>query len=222
MVVDSIDELESEAVVSRRGQAIALILAVLIGIALGLAGWMLPSYGGSLVVPTAIVFGMGAALSLGGGVLASFRPRRFGDLWLFTFAVAVFTLLASFWTFAFALPASLEWDSTATHQAQLTLAHLAQKAKDGVVVVPCVVVGDGSVGTLQAPYQECAIYTPEGHFLNYTSPATPDQGLAYTDRGAATFLVSCSRQLVGKWWMFAPSDGGLGGCPFGYQYHGGP
>lgn len=89
MVLDSIDELVSEAVVSRRGQAIALVLAVLISIALGLAGWMLPSYGGSLVVPTAIVFGMGAALALEGGILASFRPRRFGDLWLFTFAVAV-------------------------------------------------------------------------------------------------------------------------------------
>lgn len=180
-------------------------------------------YGGSLIVPTGIVFGIGAAFALLGGSLAWVHPQRFGDLWLFSFAVAAFTILASVWTFSFSLPASLEWDSGATNQARSALAQLGQRAKHGIAPVqPCVVVTDGRVGFLHAPYRECAAYTPEGHFVIYMSLEAHYQGLAYTDRGAATFYEDCSRQLVGDWWMFAPSEGGTGGCPFGYRYHGGP
>jgi hypothetical protein len=224
MTVDSVDKVASNeaAAIGWTLKRLALVLAILIGFGLGMAGWILPSYGGSLVVPTAIVFGIGAAVALVGAILAVIRPGPVRGSLAFSLAVAVFTLLASFWTFVFALPASLEWDSGATHAAQLTLTHVALKAKNGVAPLqPCDVVTHGSVGSLRAPYRECAIYTPEGHFVTYASMSTSHQGLAYTDRGAATFEDQCSRHLVGKWWMFTPDEGGTGSCPLGYDFHGG-
>jgi hypothetical protein len=65
------------------------------------------------------------------------------------------------------------------------------------------------------------VYTPEGHFVIYSPIGTRAQGLGYTDRGAETFLDECYRNLVGQWWMFV-GDAASGGCPIGYQFHGGP
>jgi hypothetical protein len=198
----------------------ATAVAVLIGLILGFLGWTLPTYGGSLVVPTLIVFGVGALVVLGSLALAFFWRRR-SSLWLFSAIAAVFTVFASIWTPVLSLPASLAWDPGATQHAQLIIAGLRQGAVHGVAPLrPCAIVNHGSIGTLHAPYRQCAIYTNQGHFVTFTPADNRTRGLSYTDVGAATFLDACSRHLVGRWRMFV-GDNSSGNCPVGYQFHGG-
>jgi hypothetical protein len=191
-------------------------------VALGFLGWLLPTPGGSLLVPTSIVFGIGVVISLLAWALGSLGVKR--RLFMsFSVVVAAFTVLACVWTFQFSLPAHLEWDSGATNQAQQTLVHLSHlpRGPDGARSEPCTLVSTGSVGALSAPYTECAVYTFAGHFVTYDSVQSPGHGLGYTDAGAATFPDECSRHLVDQWWMYAPDGGGLGACPIGYRFHGG-
>jgi hypothetical protein len=86
---------------------------------LGFLGWELPTYGGSLLVPTVIVFAVGLTPALASLGLGSFR-RGLQPLRIFSVIVAVFTVAASIWTFGFSLPTSIAWDPGATQQAQLT------------------------------------------------------------------------------------------------------
>jgi hypothetical protein len=174
------------------------------------------------VIPTLIVFGVGAVIAAGCWVLACFRPQS-RSLWAFAIVVGTFAVAASSWTFEFSIPASLAWDSSATAKAQLTLSQLSHAPRGplGAPTTPCTDVAFGDVGPLQAPYRECAVSTNEGHFVTYDSLTTPGRGLGYTDAGAATFPDECSRHLVGEWWMFVEDRSGLGNCPIGYQFHGG-
>jgi hypothetical protein len=166
--------------------------------------------------------GIGAAISIVAWVFACFGLRR-RSLSTFAVLVVTFTLVASVWTYEFALPASLAWDSGATRQAQETLLQLSHdpKGQDGVPSAPCTDVSSGSVGALIAPYRECAAYTNEGHFVTYDSVKDPGRGLGYTDVGAATFPDECSRHLVGEWWMYVEDGSGMGTCPIGYHFQGG-
>jgi hypothetical protein len=222
-MVDTLEELpESEARSargSRRSDLVALAFVLVIGGVLGYLGWILPSYGGSLVLPTLSVFATGAIIAVGFWVLASFLPQR-RSLWLVSVGIGVLTAVASVWTFWFSLPASLTWHSDATQQAQRVLTGLRGEAIHGVVAhEPCADVAHGSIGSLRSPYRRCAVYTNQGHFVEYTPATSTSRGIEYTDRGAATFPDACSRHLVGKWWMFVVP--GTGGCPFGYQFQGG-
>jgi hypothetical protein len=192
--------------------AIFVVLAVL----LGYLGWVLPSAGGSLAFPTLIVFGIGCAVGFVYLIITGSRATAV--------AFAAITVAASVWTFAYSLPASVAWDSTATSQAQAALLRLTSSPRSqyGIPLHPCSTKYAGSVGPINAPYRECAVSTPEGHFVIFTFAGQNGRGLAYTDRGAATFLDECSRHLTGKWWMFTKSTSGTGDCPIGYQFHGGP
>lgn len=219
---------ENEAVSSRRPEVLASVAVIVVALVLGYLGWILPSPGGSLVVPTLIVLGVGAGVALVGWVAASFRPLQRWR-WIFAVGVGVAAVLASIWTFAFSLPASLAWDAGATAQAQAALASLqvSAQAHGGVAPLqPCTLHGSGSIGPLDAPYLECAVWTPEGHFVTFrTSGSGPDRGIAFTNAGARTFPDACTRHLVGEWWMFteaADTDGDPGSCPIGYHYQGGP
>jgi hypothetical protein len=214
-----VDALEDTDVRPKKKWRAATAGSALIGLILGFLGWTLPTYGGSLVVPTVVVFGVGTVVVLVS--LASAFWRKPSSLWLFSTIVAIFTLLASFWTLAFSLPASVAWDHGATQHAQLVISQLRQRAVHGVTPLqPCVNVNQGAIGTLRAPYRQCAIYTNQGHFVTFTPADNRTQGLSYTDVGAATFLDACSRHLVGRWWMFVGDNSG-GNCPVGYQFHGG-
>lgn len=195
--------------------AFAPAIVTLVAIGLGYLGWVLPSPGGSLVAPTLVVFGIGCVAGIVCWIIIG--------SWATTIAVFGITVVASVWTFSFSLPASVAWDSNATSQAQSALQHLASSPRNRyeVPLRPCSTIVTGSVGPIAAPYQECAVSTPEGHFVIFTSAELPDRGLGYTDIGAATFPDECSRHLTGEWWMFTRDSSGTGGCPIGYQFHGG-
>jgi hypothetical protein len=205
----------------------AVAAAVVIGIGLGALGTALVTPGQSLVVPTAIVAAVGGGIVLVSWLVASFRSGRQAG-WILSVGAALVTVLACLWTFEFALPVALEW-SAATAQAQEAfsrLQHSPQNVHGTVPPQPCIVHASGSVGPLPAPYEECAVWTPEGHAVTFvaTSPSVSG-GLVYTDRPSAFLADQCERHLVGKWWMFAPSsdsNGDPGSCSFGYRFHGGP
>jgi hypothetical protein len=221
--VAELDEAESPAS-SHRGTTVAIILVVVVGIFLGYMGWVLPSPGGSLITPTLIVFGTGAAIAIGSWLLASLRPQR-RELWAFAIGIIVLTLTASVWTFQFSLPAHMAWDSTATPRAKAFLFGLNHGNLNMTVPSqPCTTVTTGSIGPLNAPYRQCPISTAEGHVVTFLKLGESGKGISFTDRGPDTFLDICYRHLVGQWYMF--TNGGLTNpsapCPFGYQFHGGP
>jgi hypothetical protein len=194
--------------------------ALVVGVLLGYLGWTLPTVGASLFTPTLVVFLVGAGVAGAAWVVACFRPQR-RAFWVFSVGVGVLTLVASAWTLEFALPASLAWQPSAAHRAQALLAQL--KGEPGYAhgvapAEPCTEVTTGSIGPLRAPYSECPVWTPEGHFVQFS---TPRGGLTYTNVGAFTFEDQCYRHLVGWWWMDAPETNGIGGCPFGYRFRGG-
>jgi len=195
--------------------ALTTAIVTSVAIVLGYLGWVLPSPGGSLVVPTLIVFGIGCAA----GIACWIIPGS----WATAVAVLGVTVLASVWTFSFSLPASMAWDSNATSQAQTALQQLASAPRNqyGVPLRPCSTMVTGSIGPIGAPYRQCPVSTPEGHFVIFTTAGLTGRGLGYTDVGAATFPDECSRHLTGEWWMFTQDSSGAGGCPIGYQFHGG-
>jgi hypothetical protein len=195
--------------------ALTAAIVMLVAIVLGYLGWVLPSPGGSLVVPTLIVFGIGCAAGIACWIIAG--------SWVTAVAVVGVTVLASVWTFSFSLPASVAWDSNATSQAQTALQQLASSPRNqyGVPLRPCSTRTTGSVGPIGAPYRQCSVSTPEGHFVIFTAGGLTGRGLGYTDVGAATFPDQCSRHLTGEWWMFTRDSSGTSGCPIGYQFHGG-
>jgi len=195
--------------------ALSTAITTLAAIVLGYLGWVLPGPGGSLAVPTLIVAGIGCATGIACWMITGSRAT----------AVAILgvTVLASVWTFAFSLPASLLWSPDATAQATTALQQITSSPRNqfGVPLQPCSTMTTGSVGPIDAPYRHCAVSTPEGHFVIFTSAGLTGRGLGYTDIGAATFPNECSRHLTGNWWMFTADSSGTGGCPIGYQFHGG-
>jgi len=204
-----------------RRRAAAVAAAVVIGVVLGYVGWVLPEPGGSVVVPTAVVVGIGVAVTvIGAAVAYVVRPR--GGL-TFVAVMAMLTGLAVVWTWALALPVQMAWDGGVTAQARAALQRVEDGPKvRGVPLVPCVDVTTGRVGPLAAPYRECAVATSEGHFVTFTvAGSDPVRGIGYTDIGAATFEDECYRHLAGRWWMFVGDASGIGNCPVGYRFHGG-
>ncbi len=197
---------------------VTIATLVLAAAVLGYLGWVLPRPGASLVVPTLVVAGVGWALAVPG--LAHWRISGRGTVAL---AVLATTLVASIWTFEFSLPAAVALNTDATAQAQTALAQLnsSPRSKDGIPLHPCSTKVVGSVGPLRAPYRQCAVSTPEGHFVLFTSGTRTSRSIGFTDIGAATFPDACSRHLIGPWWMFTAPTVGEGECPIGYSFQGG-
>ena len=186
-------------------------ILVMAAFGLGYLGWVLPSPGGSLALPTLIVFGIGFVVGIVCWIVTGSRATAV--------IVAAVTLAASLWTFDFSLPASVSWDPSATSQAQSALARLAASPRGqyGVPLHPCTTKLAGSVGPINAPYRECAVSTPEGQSVLFTVAGKTVRGLGYTDRAATSFPDECTRHLAGEWWMFTSTTGG---CPIGYQFQG--
>ena len=180
---------------------------------LGYLGWVLPEVGGSLAIPTLIVFGIGCAIAFGWWI--GFRD------WPVVASVVAITIGASTWAFAFSIPASVTWGSRATVQAQSALSRIGS-SPDHAYTAKCLAFETGGVGPIGAPYRQCTGANPLGaDYVIFTAAHQTTRGLAYTDGGAAMFGNECSRHLVGKWWMFTSETDGTGDCPIGYKFHGG-
>jgi hypothetical protein len=202
---------------------IEVFAIVLVALGLGYLGWVLPSVGGSLLSPALSVFGVGFASAVAGGLFLwrMEAARRLPKVFLI--GTGVVAVLAAIWTFQLSLPLAV-WTSNASEQAEAALSQLEHSPLDHQGVVPpssCVEQTAGGVGPLSAPYRECAIWTPQGHFVTFTGKHS--EGLGFTNAGAATFPGKCVHHLVGQWWMFTGgSDPGWAtGCPIGYQFEGG-
>ena len=202
----------------RSGWPVTAVTVAIVGAVLGYLGWVLPRPGDSLVVPTLVVLGIGCALAVPGIVYWLVSGRG-----AIAIAILATTVVAAIWTFEFSLPAAVALDTSATAQAQAALVQLnsSPRSKYGVPLHPCSMKVVGSVGPLGAPYRQCAVSTPEGHFVLYTSGTQTSRGLGYTDIGASTFPDACSRHLIGRWWMFTGPKNGEGACPIGYSFQGG-
>jgi hypothetical protein len=183
---------------------------------LGVLGWILPTAGGSLAIPTLIVLAIGCAIGLTFWFVSGSWPPLV--------CLAAITAVASVWTFAFSLPTAVALDSSATSQAQAALVQLASspRSRYGIPLHPCITEGVGSVGPINSPYTRCAVSMPGGHSVTFTEVGH-DGGISYTDIGAADFPDECTRHLAGEWWMFvAEAKDTPGGCPIGYHFQGGP
>lgn len=205
------------------GLPIEITTIFIVALLLGCLGWFLPSVGGSLLKPTLIVMGVGVILfTIGASASAKLGHTSQGFKILLP-GIAAVTILAGIWTFQFSLAARI-WTSNATTQVQSIFTQLEHSPNNhnGLVLdTPCAEHDVGNVGPLSAPYRECATWTPQGHFVTFTTKHSI--GLGYTDSGAATFPDQCVHHLEGSWWMFAESDdaGDPGQCPFGYRFQGG-
>jgi hypothetical protein len=116
-------------------------------------------------------------------------------------------------------------NSTATRTAQAILYKLNHGDLNMTVPnTPCSLVTSGDIGSLKAPYNECPVSTAEGHFVTFATKADPNSGLAYTDRGAETFLDECYALVRDDWfvWMKANLENPAQPCPGGWRFHGGP
>ena len=175
----------------------ALVAAVVTGIGLGATGNALVSPGRSLAVPTATVAGIGTAVVLVSWVVASVRAGRQAG-WIFAVGVGAVTVLASVWTFEFALPVAVEW-SGATAQAQNALSevqHSPQNRHGTVPPHPCVLHANGSIGPLAAPYRECTIWTPIGHMVSFVASGRARMGVSCTPIGPRRFLLMNAHDIL--------------------------
>jgi hypothetical protein len=154
-IFDRVEEVKPEPARQQGGKVLPLVGGILVGLALGYLGWVLPTPGDSFLVPTLVVAGVGVVLVLVVGIFALHPFHQ--SLWVFCLTVLVFTIAASIWTYEFSVPASVAWDTNATHQAQLVLARVNAEPKtvNGVPSKACWTVWSGSIGSLRAPYSEC-------------------------------------------------------------------
>jgi len=217
----------------RRESRWSWVVAALVAACLfGVLGWVLPTPGGSLIVPTAIVAGVGVGIAVGGATFLRLRGAT-GRPGLFAGSIVLLGVLASVWTFQFSLPTQMALDTGASSQAEQALLQVqrGRTNPDGVPLHPCRVVRSGNIGPLTAPYTQCATSTGVAafgrtrvNFVFFTPVETRLRGLAYTNFGPATFLDECYRHLVGDWWMFNQGDptNPAVPCPIGYKFHGGP
>jgi len=176
----------------------------LVPILLGCLGWMLPSVGGSVVIPAVIVFGTGLLIVIIATAVAMDRPR-----WRpFAISAVIATVLMSIWTFEFSLSMQIQF-SNATAQARAAI-----ESSHGVPT--CSMHVRGSVGPLSAPYRECV----SGQMVTFTRAGTTQGGgLIYASNGVTGLQDACVFTLLDDWMMFA-SD--ATSCPQGYNFIPGP
>ena len=139
-----------------------------------------------MVVPTLIVFGIGCVAGIACWIIAG--------SWVTAVAVVGVTVLASVWTFSFSLPASVGWTPTPhRRRRQPSSSSLPPLGTNMAFPSDHVRRGPlGVVGPIGAPYWQCSVSTPEGHFVIFTAGGLTGRGLGYTDVGAATFPDQCS------------------------------
>jgi len=122
---------------------------------------------------------------------------------VFFVSMLVVGFLATWWAWAFAMPAAMAWDSGATPNA-LAAMRDAPEGKTG-----CVQVSSGSVGPLSAPYQRCASTYGVEYYASASDPGTAG-GLLF-QQGTTLPPDQCLRHLVGNWYAFTEDPAGATG-----------
>jgi hypothetical protein len=187
-----------------------LIGALVFGALDGYVAYVIESPGTSLAGHCLLVAVIAvAAASLGWSLFRS-KSRRFRIT--FTTSILIAGLLATWWSWAFAMPAAMSWDTHATPRALEALKGI------GVERSVCVIVTTGSIGPLHAPYQQCAINGQPGSQIQFTarsgggkSDVSPARGLIFTETAANTLSDLCTRHLVGDWYAFTADPSGKAG-----------
>ena len=190
--------------------------AVLLGIFQGFVGFSFVQPGTSLATTCALVAAIGL-IGLGLAWFVLWRTEHRGACGVFAAGIVLVSAAAVWWTWAFALPAAIQWDTSAAPRAEAALHGI------GVDKSVCTNVWTGSIGPLRAPYQQSAINGAPGSTVEYMvlsgdQPLSPYRGLIFSDAPEATFSDECTRHLVGEWYAFSSDPAGL----TGYSCHGGP
>ncbi len=200
----------------------AVLLALLVGALLfgaldGYIAYRIESPGTSLAGHCLLVAVIAIVAAAIGWRLFRSRSRKFRAT--FTTSILIAGLLATWWAWAFAMPAAMSWDTHATPRAFEALKGI------GVERSVCVIVTRGSIGPLHAPYQQCAINGRPGSQVQFTarsegakSDVSPDRGLIFTEAATNTLSGLCTRHLVGDWYAFTADPSGKAGytCRFGF------
>ena len=190
-------------------------MALLVGLGDSYLGYVIESPGTSLAGHCLLVAVVAAIVAAAGWWVSRKRYRLFASV--FVGAMAMIGILVVWWTWAFAMPAAMTWDTQATPRA---VASLTGIWTDKSV---CSNVESGSVGPLSAPYRQCSINGPPGSTVYYyamsgSTLADPYRGSVFSYAPTNTFNDECARHLVGHWYAFTGDpSGGLG-----YACIGGP
>jgi len=193
----------------------ALGIALLVGVADGYFGYIIESPGTSLAGHCLLVAVVAASVAAAGWWVSRKRNRWFASVFVGTMAAV--GVLVVWWTWAFAMPAAMTWDTQATPRAVASLTGI------GTDKSVCSNVETGSVGPLDAPYRQCSINGPPGSTVYYyamsgSTLAGPYRGLIFSYAPSDTFNDECVRHLVGHWYAFTGDPSGR----TGYTCIGGP
>jgi uncharacterized membrane protein len=188
-----------------------LIGALVFGAADGYVAYVIESPGTSLAGHCLPVAAIAVIVAAFGWLLLRSKWRRLRLI--FAISVLIAGFLATWWAWAFAMPAAMSWDSHATADALAALRGVPAEKLD------CIVVTSGSIGPLDAPYQCCASAGSPGSTVTYSAGKPEDleleRGLIFNE--GPPLSDECVRHLTGDWYAFTDSPSGM----VGYTCRGG-
>lgn len=188
------------------------VVAILIGIAIGYLAYVIESPGTSLAGPCLLVLLLVGVATIAGWWWS--RKRNRSVAWLFAAAMCVVGVLVVWWAWAYAMPASMAWDSSANANALTALRGIEPEHS------VCEEVSSGSIGPLGAPYERCAIVGVPGATVTYYSgsaASSPARGLIFFEGSRIAGTDQFVRHLVGDWYAFSQDPTGI----LGYSFTGG-
>jgi hypothetical protein len=187
----------------------AIAVAVLVGVLDGYLAFVIESPGTSLAGNCLLVACVALLVTGVGWRLLRSKGRRLRRT--FVVSMLAFGLLATWWAWAFAMPAAMAWDSHATPDALTALRGIPPEK------TVCIQVTSGAIGPLSAPYERCALAGPPGSFVEYSAPSSSGRGLIFNEGPPPN--DECVRHLVGNWYGYTGDPSGMTGYA---QCRGGP
>lgn len=186
-----------------------VLLAILVGAVLGYVAYLVESPGLSPAGACALCAFAVVVIAVVGWLFFKRGDRTLGRF--FVLSIAVVGVLVVWWAWAFAMPAAMAWDSTATPNAIAALRNLPSEHS------VCKDVASGSVGPLAAPYERCAVIGQTGGQVEYfagSSRNSPVRGLLFFDGSQLAGSGQFVRHLVGDWYAFTQDPSGALGYSF--------
>jgi hypothetical protein len=190
--------------------AIALMIGALVfGAADGYVAFVIESPGTSLAGHSLLVAAIPVVVAAFGWLSLRSKGRKLRVIFATSILIAGF--LATWWAWAFAMPAAMTWDNRATLDAVAATSGIPPEKS------VCVQVTSGAIGPLSAPYRRCALTGPPGSIVEYFARGStdPTRGLIF-DEGPAP-SDECVRHLTGHWYAFTNNPSGM----IGYTCRGG-